>query len=193
MEARRRGERREEAAAEQFRMSRDAIPPPPHTHTDSFSSDCGAPQPPVWLTLVEITWQNQFNVITQPRASSCLRERRSLRYWSRASPSPPSPIYFSQMKMNYAFSSVTLAHKCREHIQLHLLLAEGIWGRYLLRWRCLKTCLQVLWAQGRGHFSQVFGLHYTLYGSIVLQMYILFFIDIYKILQMCVYILFILL
>ncbi len=114
------------------------MPPPP---PDSFSSDCAAPQPPVWLTLVEITWQNQFNVITQPRASSCLGERRSSRYCSRASPSPPSPpspIYFSQMKMNYAFSSVTLAHKRREHIRLHLLLAKAIWGRYLLRWRCLN-------------------------------------------------------
>lgn len=87
MEARRRGERRRSQSSLGWAVMR--YTPTPSTTADSFSSDCGAPQPPVWLTLVEITWQNQFNVITQPRASSCLRERRSLRYWSRASPSHP--------------------------------------------------------------------------------------------------------
>lgn len=93
---------------------------------DLFSSDCGAPQPPARLTLVEITWQNQFNVITQPRASSCLRESRFSWYWRAAYPSLRPPIYFSQMKMNYAFSSVTLTHKPGEHVWLLLLLAKAI-------------------------------------------------------------------
>lgn len=100
------GEERGGGLGEPFRMSRDAMPPP-----DLFWSDCGAPQPPVRLTLVEITWQNQFNVITQPRASSCLGESRLSWYWRAACPSHRPPIYFSQMKMNYAFSSVTLTHK----------------------------------------------------------------------------------
>lgn len=51
----------------------------------------------------------------------------------------PPPIYSPQMKMNYAFSSVTLAHKHQEHIQLLPLLAQANMKHILVEITLFKT------------------------------------------------------